>query len=342
MFPRFQLLLPALALACLPAWASATQNPAGASSVIDAAAAQTRMVQEIAAATGKNPADLQALLDGAVVQQGILDAISRPAESKPWSAYRPIFVTPERIDAGIAFYRQHRASLEQIGKQYGVPPQYIVAIIGVETNYGAHTGNYRVLDALVTLAFHYPPRAAFFADQLKTLLELPADKLPGPIADILGSYAGAEGLGQFMPTSIRDFAVDEDGDGHINLMASLPDAFASIANYFHAHGWQPGQPVAIEADPSTTAAAAPAYASTAPQAPLEQFTALGYAPTAQVDPSLPAQLLTLDGAKGPEYWLTFHNFFVITRYNRSPLYAMAVTQLATAIARGTAQAPTAR
>lgn len=339
MSPRFRLLLPALVLTCLPAWANVAATPASGASVVDAATAQIRLVQEVAAATGKNPADLNALLDTAVVQQSILDAISRPAESKPWSAYRPIFVTPERIDAGIAFYRQHHASLDQIGKQYGVPPQFIVAIIGVETNYGAHTGNYRVLDALVTLAFHYPPRAAFFFDQLKTLLELPADKLPGPIADIRGSYAGAEGLGQFMPTSIRDFAVDEDGDGHINLMASLPDAFASIANYFRAHGWQTGQPVAIQADPSSHAAAAPAYAKTAPQTPLEQFTALGYAPTAPVDPSLPAELLTLDGANGPEYWLTFQNFYVITRYNRSPLYAMAVTQLADAIARGAAQAP---
>lgn len=342
MFFRFRLLLPALALACLPALASAIQTPASASTAVDAATAQARLVQEVAAATGKNPADLDALLDGAVVQSGILDAISRPAESKPWSAYRPIFVTPERIDAGIVFYRQHRASLDQIGKQYGVPPQFIVAIIGVETNYGAHTGNYRVLDALVTLAFHYPPRAAFFADQLKALLELPADKLPGPIADIRGSYAGAEGLAQFMPTSIRDFAVDEDGDGHINLMASLPDAFASIANYFHAHGWQTGQPVAIEADPSKTAAPAPAFAKTPPQTPVAQFTADGYAPTARADPSLPAELLTLDGASGPEYWLTFQNFYVITRYNRSPLYAMAVTQLADAIARGAAQAPAAQ
>jgi len=303
---------------------------------------QAALVREVAAATGKDPASLNALLDGAVVKQGIIDAMTRPAEAKPWSAYRPIFMNPERIDEGVVFYRQHRALLDQIGKQYGVPPQYIVAIIGVETNYGSNTGSYRVLDALVTLGFHYPPRAKYFRGELKTLLELPANKLPGAIPNIYGSYAGAQGLAQFMPSSIRDFAVDADGDGHINLMASLPDAFASIANYFRGYGWQTGQPVAVQADPSATAAPPPAYESVTPKTPLEQFTADGYAPTAHEDPSLPANLLTLDGANGPEYWLTFQNFYVITRYNRSPMYAMAVMQLADAIAQGITQAPAAQ
>ncbi|WHZ19885.1 MAG: Membrane-bound lytic murein transglycosylase B [Rhodanobacteraceae bacterium] len=300
---------------------------------------QAQLVREVAAATGKSPAELNALLDGAVVKQGIIDAMNRPAESKPWSAYRPIFVNPERIGEGVAFFRQHHALLEQIAQQYGVPPEFIVAIIGVETNYGANTGSYRVLDALVTLGFHYPPRAKYFRGELKTLLELPADKLPGPIPGIYGSYAGAEGLAQFMPSSIRDFAVDADGDGHINLVASLPDAFASIANYFRAHGWQTGQPVAVRAAPSATAAPPPAYQNAMPTTPLEQFTADGYAPTAQEDPSLPANLLTLDGVDGPEYWLTFRNFYVITRYNKSPMYALAVMQLADAIARSVAATP---
>jgi membrane-bound lytic murein transglycosylase B len=251
-------------------------------------------------------------------------------------------MNPERIHEGVVFYRQHRALLEQIGKQYGVPPQYIVAIIGVETNYGSNTGSYRVLDALVTLGFHYPPRAKYFRGELKTLLELPANKLPGAIPNIYGSYAGAQGLAQFMPSSIRDFAVDADADGHINLMASLPDAFASIANYFRGYGWQTGQPVAVQAAPSPTAAPPPAFENVTPKTPLEQFTADGYAPTAHEDPSLPANLLTLDGANGPEYWLTFQNFYVITRYNRSPMYAMAVMQLADAIAQGITQAPAAQ
>ncbi len=337
--PRLALVLAGLISSAAFAQVPPSAPPAPAT--VPAPDAQAELVREVAAATGKDPAALNALLEGAVVQQGILDAMSRPAESKPWSAYRPIFLTPERIHEGVVFYRQHRALLDQIGAQYGVPPQFIVAIIGVETNYGANTGSYRVLDALVTLAFHYPPRAPFFQGELKTLLELPVDKLPGPIDQIYGSYAGAEGLGQFMPSSIRDFGVDADGDGHINLFASLPDAFASIANYFRAHGWQAGEPVAVQADPSATAAPAPAYESTVPSTPLEQFTAEGYAPTAKEDPARPANLLTLDGADGPEYWLTFRNFYVITRYNKSPMYALAVTQLADAIARGAADGSSA-
>ncbi|MGH8183926.1 MAG: lytic murein transglycosylase B [Rhodanobacteraceae bacterium] len=340
--------LPALLLSGLMPLALAAQTPpatpppSSASTTTISNPGQAALVSEVAAATGKSPAALNALLDSAVVKQSIIDAMNRPAEKKPWSQYRPIFMNPERITEGIQFYRQHHALLTQIGKQYGVPPQYIVAIIGVETNYGAITGSYRVLDALVTLAFHYPPRASYFRGELATLLELPANKLPGPIPDIYGSYAGAEGLAQFMPSSIHDFAVDADGDGHINLNASLPDAFASVANYFRAHGWQIGQPVAVQADPSANAAPPPAYANVMPQTPLEQFSAKGYAPTSQENPSTPANLLTLDGANGPEYWLTFRNFYVITRYNHSPMYALAVTQLADAIARGADTAPTAQ
>jgi membrane-bound lytic murein transglycosylase B len=319
---------------------SAVGTPSSAAATTTAAtspaAAQAALVREVAVTTGEDPAVLNALLDGAVVKQSILDAISRPAEAKPWSQYRPIFLNPQRIDEGIVFYRRHRPLLDQIAKEYGVPPELIVAIIGVETNYGANTGGYRVLDALVTLGFHYPPRAAYFRGELKTLLELPANRLPGPIPDIYGSYAGAEGLGQFMPSSIRDFAVDADGDGHINLVASLPDAFASIANYFKAHGWQTGAPIAIQAAPSASAAPAPAYVRAAPTPALVAYEAMGYAPTAKIDPARPANLLTLAGAAGPEYWLTFHNFYVITRYNKSPMYARAVTQLAAAIARGAA------
>lgn len=332
-----------LALSALLPLATSAQTPSPAPAAADTHTTatnpdQAKLVHEVAAATGKSPASLNALLDSAVVKQSILDAMARPAEKKPWSEYRPIFVNPARIAAGVAFYREHHALLEQIAKQYGVPPQFIVAIIGVETSYGDNTGSYRVLDALATLAFHYPPRAQYFQGELAALLELPANKLPGPIPDIYGSYAGAEGLGQFMPSSIRDYGVDADGDGHINLFASLPDAFASIANYFRAHGWQPGQPVAVRADPSATAAPPPAYENVLPKTPLEHFAAQGYAPSVQENPSLPANLLTLDGADGPEYWLTFRNFYVITRYNHSPRYAMAVTQLANAIARGAAVA----
>ena len=302
---------------------------------------QAELVREVARDTGKSPAALNVLLDGAKKQQSILDAISRPAEGKPWKDYRPIFVTDKRINDGIAFYREHRALLDRIGKEYGVAPQYIVAIVGVETSYGRNTGNYKVLDALVTLGLYYPPRAKFFREQLKELLEMPAQHLGGPIDTLTGSYAGAQGWGQFMPTSIRDYAVDEDHDGHIDLQNSLPDIFASVANYFAKHGWVTGAPVAARAQRDASAQAITVKDSK-PQWPLEQLEAQGYAPLQVLPPGQMSSLQTLEGPQGPEYWFTFQNFYVITRYNRSPLYAMSVNQLADAIAAGAGQADTGR
>lgn len=302
---------------------------------------QAELVREVARDTGKSPAVLNQLLDGATKQQSILDAISRPAEGKPWKDYRPIFVTDKRINDGIAFYREHRALLDRIGKKYGVAPQYIVAIVGVETSYGHNTGSYKVLDALVTLGLYYPPRAKFFREQLKELLEMPAEHLGGPINTLTGSYAGAQGWGQFMPTSIRDYAVDENHDGHIDLQNSMPDIFASVANYFARHGWVTGQPVAARAQPD--ASATPIKVKDAkPQWPIEQLEAQGYAPLQPLSPALMSSLQTLDGPHGPEFWFTFQNFYVITRYNRSPLYAMSVNQLADAILAGVNQTDTAQ
>jgi membrane-bound lytic murein transglycosylase B len=315
-----------LCLAVLPAHPARAETHPG----------EAALVREVVADTGKDPARLTALLDAAQTQQSILDAISRPAEAKPWKDYRPIFMTAARIDDGIAFYREHRALLQRVGKAYGVAPQYIVAIIGVETNYGKVVGKYKVLDALVTLAFHYPPRAAFFRGELKTLLELPDSKLAGPLDTLTGSYAGAQGLGQFMPSSIRDYAVDEDGDGRIDLHGSMPDIVGSIAHYFQAYGWETGGPVAARAQPDAGARTIPPAADSKPLHPLEQFEAWGYAPFERVGPGRLTTLLTLEGSAGPEYWFTFRNFQVITRYNRSPLYAMAVQQLAQAIAAGVA------
>jgi membrane-bound lytic murein transglycosylase B len=320
---RLLILVPVSLASCLPAHAETHPG-------------QAELVREVARDTGKSPQVLNALLDGATMRQGILDAISRPAEAKPWKDYRPIFLTDKRIADGIAFYREHRALLEQVGRQYGVAPQYIVAIVGVETSYGRNTGKYKVLDALVTLGLYYPPRAKFFREQLKELLEMTDNHLAGPLDTLTGSYAGAQGWGQFMPTSIRDFAVDADRDGRIDLQNSLPDIFASVANYFARHGWVDGGPVATRAQPD--AAAQPiAVTDATPQWPLEQLEAWGYAPLRPLSPAQPTSLQTLQGPNGPEYWFTFQNFYVITRYNRSPLYAMAVEQLAEAIAAGVDQ-----
>lgn len=291
---------------------------------------QAKLVAEVAKDTGKDPASLNALLNGAKRQQSILDAISRPAEAKPWSEYRQIFLTQPRIDAGVRFYLDHQALLEKVGKKYGVDPQYIVAIIGVETFYGRNTGKYKVLDALVTLGLYYPPRATFFRNELKTLLELPTTQLAGPVDTLTGSYAGAQGWGQFMPSSIRDFAVDEDDDGHIDLQNSMPDIIGSVANYFAKHGWVSGGPVAARAQPDA-AAKGLTVKDASPQWAVEQLEAWGYAPLQHLDPGAASSLQTLQGANGPEYWFTFKNFQVITTYNRSVMYAMAVNQLAQSI-----------
>ena len=278
--------------------------------------------------------DVEGVLAQAKYQQSIIDAMSRPAEkTKPWRDYRPIFLGDKRIADGVAFYRENAELLERIAKEYGVPPEIIVAIIGVETSYGRITGKYRVLDALVTLAFYYPPRAEFFRKELKQLFLLPAQSLPSRIDELTGSYAGAMGWGQFMPTSIAQWAKSADEDAHIDLWSSKADIFASIANYFVAHGWESGEPVA---SPAQRAVDARALTPTGyePVYSVGQLADWGYRTAAEGDPQKPATLLKLDGVKGDEYWITHQNFWVITRYNRSPMYAMAVYQLAQSIAAG--------
>jgi membrane-bound lytic murein transglycosylase B len=301
-------------------------------------AAERTFAAEVAREGGPPEETVLAALADAKVQQSILEAMARPAEAKPWRDYRPIFITDKRVDDGVEFYLANRELLERIGRDYGVPPEIIVAIIGVETSYGRVTGKYRVIDALATLAFHYPPRAAFFRGELKQLFLLGDAHLAYPLDELKGSYAGAMGWGQFMPTSIAQWAKDEDGDGRIDLWNSLPDIVASVANYFAAHGWQEGQPVAVRAQPAADAREVhpdgiePVY-------PVQQMEAWGYAPLSHVDADLPSTLLTLDGERGPEYWLTFRNFYVITRYNKSPLYSMAVWQLAQQIAGAVVEPP---
>lgn len=273
-----------------------------------------------------------ATLAKASVKQSILDAISRPAEAtKQWKDYRPIFLTDKRLNDGVTFYQDNRELIERAASEFGVAPEIIVAIIGVETSYGRNFGSYKVLDALVTLAFHYPPRSKFFRGELRQLFLLGDSRMAYPIDELVGSYAGAMGWGQFIPTSVANYAVDYDGDGRIDLWNSLPDIVGSVANYFSVHGWTAGQPVAVQAMAATNAREIEANGLD-PVYPIEQMRAWGYEPAEAVDPSVLATLLTLEGSKGSEDWLTFHNFYVISRYNRSPLYSMAVWQLSQEIA----------
>jgi membrane-bound lytic murein transglycosylase B len=269
---------------------------------------------------------LVVIFDQVIPRDDIIAAISRPAESKPWYKYRPIFLTPERIRLGAAFMNTNRAALARAEEVYRIPPEIVTAIIGVETFYGRQAGGYRVLDALSTLAFDYPPRSAFFLGELEQYLLLAQEEDIDPLT-IKGSYAGAMGEPQFMPSSYRHFAVDFDGDRKRDLWNNTEDAIGSVARYLNEHGWQPRQAVASPASVSGNDYQALLDLGVQPRTPLAELRKSGITAAADLPADLPAALIRLDGETAPEYWLGFNNFYVITRYNRSPLYAMAVYQL---------------
>lgn len=274
---------------------------------------------------------VQRVLADSRTQQRILDAISRPAEkTKPWHEYRQIFITDKRIAAGVTFREAHAERLDRVSQATGVPSEIIAAIIGVETFYGQRTGSWRVVDALATLGFDYPPRAKFFRSELEQFFLLTRDE--GFEADeIKGSYAGAMGPPQFIPSSYRAYAVDGDGDGQRDLLGNWDDIIASVANYFVAHRWQAGEPVAFPAS-IADGAIAPITKKLKLSETVGSLESRGVRTDATLAADAPAMLLSFEAADGDEYWLALQNFYVITRYNRSPMYALAVYQLATALA----------
>jgi membrane-bound lytic murein transglycosylase B len=276
---------------------------------------------------------VRSILALARIQPPIIEAISRPAERvRPWHEYRKIFMTEERITAGTAFWLEHREQLERIAANTGVPPEMLVGIIGVETFYGRIIGRYRVLDALATLAFEYPPRSAFFSRELEQFLLLVREQ-GLEIETPVGSYAGAMGMPQFIPSSYRAYAVDGDGDGRVDLWNSMEDILASVANYFKAHGWRAGEPVVAAAIPGGADPAALSHQGLSTNTTVGALWAadIGLAGPAPRDPAAAAGLFMLEHEEGPRYWAGFHNFYVITRYNRSLMYALAVHQLGEAI-----------
>nr|WP_295382357.1 lytic murein transglycosylase B [Pseudoxanthomonas sp.] len=316
--------------------------------VEDFATARANFVRDTAARYGVDPTYIDSVLSQAVFRDDVIALMSRPAERvKPWSEYRPNFITAARISGGQAFLAKHRDALSREEKAYGVPAEIIVAIIGVETSYGGYTGKHRVLDALYTLAFRYPrsgnpQRAAyeqrrelFFRDELAQLFALGREEKLD-ITTLIGSYAGAMGLGQFMPSSYREFAVDGDGDGRRDLFNSVDDVFASVANYFRKKGgerggWVPGGPVVARAELQT---GYPEFNpdTWTPDYTLADLAQRGYRPLEPVAPDATATLVSLEGSAGKQYWLGFQNYYAITRYNNSKMYAMAVYQLSQAIA----------
>ena len=288
-------------------------------------------IGEMATKHGFNPNRLQAIFSRARAQPSIIKAMSRPAEAKPWYAYRGIFINDRRIRGGVKFWRAHAVTLAKAERVYGVPPEIVVAIIGVETQYGGNMGSYRVLEALSTLAFDYPRRADFFRKELENYLLMTRAEGIDPLA-LRGSYAGAMGLGQFMPSSFLSYAVDFDGDGHRDLWGNPRDAIGSVANYFNKHGWRSGEPITVPASVSGARYTGLVSRKLAPpRHRVAHLQTQGVLPQEPVSRNQPAMLLEFEGRNGLEYWLGFANFYVITRYNHSQLYAMAVHQLSQAI-----------
>ena len=272
---------------------------------------------------------LELLLAGAQTKQSIIDAMTRPAERvAPWHEYRAQFLTPKRIQQGIEFSAAHASRLEAIADDELA--DIVIGILGVETLYGQLTGKFRVVDALTTLAFEYPPRAEFFRDQLRQFLLLSREELVDPSA-ALGSYAGAMGAPQFIASSYRKFAVDADGDGRRDLWSNWDDIVGSVANYLRAHGWRDGEPVVVPATLEDADMSRFTVGKADLNETVQSLRNKGVRFDTRQPPEAPAMLIVAQGKNGPEYRVGFQNFYVVTRYNRSLLYSMAVHDLGQAV-----------
>jgi membrane-bound lytic murein transglycosylase B len=300
--------------------------PARALPLADHPELQT-FIQDMHRTHGFSERALEQLFRSARLRPEILQAIERPREALPWHDYRRQFVNPTRIEQGAAFWRRHAPLLARAETEYGVPPEIVVAILGVETQYGRQTGRWSVLDALTTLTLRHPPRAAFFRQELEQYLLLAREQRFNPLA-AKGSYAGALGMPQFIPSSWRRYAVDFDGNGRRDLLGNTADVIGSVANFLRVHGWQPEGPVADAARVEGALHPWLVQLGIRPVLPLHQFVRHGVSPVTHRDPDLPAALIVLEGEAGPEARLGYNNFYVITRYNRSQRYAMAVHDLA--------------
>ena len=274
---------------------------------------------------------LRKLLKGAEFQPAIVEAMGKPAEkAKLWYEYRPISITERRIQEGTEFWTAHRQALDQASIHSGVAPEYLAAILGIETFYGRRTGSYRVLDALVTLSFDYPAREKFFREELEQFLLLTRDGRLDP-KTVKGSYAGAMGAPQFMPSNYRRYAVDADADGRIDLWSDWPDVCASVGNYLKEHGWNAGEPVLGEATVPPEKAGDLDGRKLALSETVASLTAKGVSFESALPAEAPTILIAVDETDGVHWRVGYNNFYVITRYNHSALYAMAVFELATAV-----------
>lgn len=314
-----QPILLALCLLAAPLFAAANEQPETA-----------ELIQELVDEHGYDADTLRRLLASAQRSQQVIDSLDRPAERVlTWKTYRPIFLKQNRIEAGVEYWRKHEETLQRAEEVYGVAPEMIVAIIGVETFYGRRPGTTRILDALYTQAYHYPRRHQFGRAQLKAFLQILMEEGMEP-GMAVGSYAGAMGTPQFIPTSYLNFAVDFDQDGKRDIWSNDVDVIGSVANYFKRHQWQKDAPVALRIPP--LAADSPHYVEPAqrtarPQVTLAELEAAGVTLPENLPAESKATVINLQGAEGNEFWLGLDNFYTITRYNHSNLYAMAAYQL---------------
>ncbi len=284
-----------------------------------------RFIQEQHEQHGYNKTALRSWFNQATVQESALRAMGKQAEAKPWYDYQPIFLNPTRIEGGVAFWKKHKETLARAEATYGVPAEIIVAILGVETRYGTTCGTYPVFDSLATLAFFYPKRAAFFKKELENYLHLVHTYHWDPLA-VKGSFTGAMGTPQFMPSSYRKFAVDFSGKATYDLINDPTDAIGSVANYFAEHGWKRDQEIVIAANAKRTLQL-PSDRKLTHQYTLSQVKSFGLIPQGKASVQK-FSIIELQAQNSKEYWLGTNNFYVITRYNHSQNYAMAVTQLA--------------
>jgi membrane-bound lytic murein transglycosylase B len=303
-----------------PAWGEAAGQPRPLRPAIE---------EFIADMAGRHQYDapvLRRLLSQAETRPSIIRAMSTPGTARPWHEFRSRNVDDARISGGVRFWQQNAQALARARRDYGVPEELIVATIGIETVYGRNTGSFRVLDALSTLAFDYPPRAEFFRGELEQYLLLTREAGIDPLT-VRGSYAGAIGIPQFMPSSYRKYAVDFDGDGKRILWGDAADAIGSVANYYRSFGWREGATVVVPVEVSGSDLDPGLTRDIQPKLKVGDLKRSGIVPLAPVDDAADAALFVLETETGPRYWLGLQNFYVITRYNRSVNYAMAVHEL---------------
>ena len=287
-------------------------------------------INEMARKHGFDHTQLEQAFGRAEFRAQIVELMERASEPKPWKDYRAIFINQAKIEAGEQFWSQNEGSLKLASEKYGVPEEIVSAVIGIETHYGRNTGRFKVLEALATLAFDYPRRARLFRTQLEHYLLLAREESL-PLTTSLGSYAGAMGIAQFMPGSYRRYAIDFDNDGKRDLLGNMSDAIGSVANYLTAHGWQRDAPVAARAAVAEGATKTFETSKLSTRYPLETLRKLGITLEGAYPVGLKAIPVTLKNKHSKEYWLGFENFYVITRYNHSTYYAMAVHQLSLAL-----------